>query len=220
LGAPRSLIKRLETSVTCSERILPASREALTAYPLPPPDFEYAKAYPGSVVPIVTSFAPRMWVPASFGLVPSWAKGAKVVLSTYNARSETVSDKPSFRDAWRRGQLCIVPASEIYEPCYESGKAVRWCIARADGKPMGIAGIWSRREEADGLPTWSMSMLTINADGDPVMQRFHEPEDEKRSVVILPDERWGDWLRAKSEEEARAMLTIYPADALSVEAAR
>ena len=197
----------------------PASQEALTAYPLPPPDFEYGEAYPSSVVPIVTNFAPRIWVPASFGLVPNWAKDAKIVRSTYNARSETVGDKPSFRDAWRRGQLCIVPASEIYEPCYESGKAVRWRIARAGGKPMGIAGIWAHRETADGLPTWSMSMLTINADGDPVMQRFHKPEDEKRSVVILPDERWGDWLRAKSEEEARTMLTIYPADALSVEAA-
>jgi putative SOS response-associated peptidase YedK len=85
---------------------------------------------------------------------------------------------------------------------------------------MGIAGIWARREVEDGQPTWSMSMLTINADGDPVMQRFHKPEDEKRSVEIQPDERWGDWLRAKSEEEARAMLTIYPSDALSVEAAR
>jgi len=84
---------------------------------------------------------------------------------------------------------------------------------------MGIAGIWAHREAENGLPTWSMSMLIINADGDPVMQRFHKSEDEKRSVVILPDERWGDWLRAKSEEEARAMLAIYPADTLSVEAA-
>tara|TARA_R110001583_G_scaffold191912_2_gene357807 strand:- start:107 stop:367 length:261 start_codon:yes stop_codon:yes gene_type:complete len=59
----------------------PGSREALTAYPLSPPDFEYGEAYPGSVVPIVTNFAPRMWVPASFGLVPNWAKDAKIAYS-------------------------------------------------------------------------------------------------------------------------------------------
>ena len=84
------------------------------ALPLPPPDFDYGEAYPGSIVPIVTNFAPRMWVPASFGLIPSWAKDAKITRSTYNARTETVGDKPSFRDAWRRGQLCIIPAGASY----------------------------------------------------------------------------------------------------------
>lgn len=174
--------------------------------PLPPPDFDYGEAYPGSIVPIVTNFASRMWVPASFGLIPGWAKDAKIIRSTYNARTETVGGKPSFRDAWRRSQLCIIPARAIYEPCYESGRAIRWRIERADDKPMGIAGIWERRVKEDGLPSWSMSMLTINVDGHPVMQRFHRPGEEKRSVVILPDDAWGDWLRARSEEAARAMF--------------
>ena len=169
------------------------------------------------VVPIVTNFAPRMWVPASFGLIPSWAKDAKITRSTYNARTETVGEKPSFRDAWRRGQLCIIPASAIYEPCYESGKAVRWRIERADGKPMGIAGIWERGIKAEGFPAWSMSMLTINADGHPVMQHFHKPADEKRSVVILPDDAWGDWMRARSEEAARELLRPTEADLLRVQ---
>lgn len=156
--------------------------------PLPPPDFDYGEAYPGSIVPIVTNFAPRMWVPASFGLIPSWAKDAKITRSTYNARTESLAEKPSFQDAWRRGQLCIIPARAIYEPCYESGRAIRWRIERADDKPMGIAGIWERRIKEDGLPSWSMSMLTINVDGHPVMQRFHRPGEEKRSMVILPDD--------------------------------
>lgn len=184
----------------------PSSPEALAAFPLPPPDFAYGEAYPGSIVPIVTNFSPRTWVPACFGLIPPWAKDGKIARSTYNARTETLGERPSFRDAWRRGQLCIIPAEAIYEPCYESGKAVRWRIGRADGRPMGIAGIWERRLRDDGLPSWSMSMLTINADGHPVMSRFHKPEDEKRSVVILPDGAWGDWLRCRSEDEAVAML--------------
>jgi putative SOS response-associated peptidase YedK len=68
---------------------------------------------------------------------------------------------------------------------------VRWRIERGDGKPMGIAGLWERSLKDDGLPSWSMTMLTINADNDPVFRRFHKPEDEKRSVVILPDDAWG-----------------------------
>lgn len=184
----------------------PSSREALAAFPLPPPDFTYGEAYPGSVVPIVTNFAPRVWVPACFGLIPGWAKDAKIARSTYNARSETVAEKPSFRHAWKRGQLCIIPADAIFEPCYETGKAVRWRIERADGKPMGLAGLWERKLADDGRPSWSMTMLTINADNDPVFRRFHKPEDEKRSVVILPDDTWGDWLRCKSDRDAAGIL--------------
>lgn len=184
----------------------PSTPEALAVFPLPPPDFRYDEAYPGSVCPVVTNFAPRLWVPACFGLLPGWAKDTKIVRSTYNARSETVGEKPSYRHAWKHGQLCIIPADAIFEPCYETGKAVRWRIEREDGKPMGLAGIWERSIKDDGRPSWSFSMLTINADNDPVFRRFHKPDDEKRSVVILPDDAWGDWLRCKSEGEAARML--------------
>ena len=58
------------------------------------------------------------------GLIPHWAKDTEISRQTYNARSETVDEKPSFRDAWRRAQHCIIPADWIYEPDWRSGKAV------------------------------------------------------------------------------------------------
>ena len=192
----------------------PSARQQLMGLDIPLPDFSYGEAYPGRIAPVLTSFDPRLWIPACFGLLPAWAKDMKIARSTYNARSETVAEKPSFRHAWKQRQLCIIPADAFFEPCYETGKAVRWRIARADGRLMGIAGIWERRMKDDGLPAWSMSMLTINADGHPIMGRMHKPGDEKRSVVILPDDEWGDWLRAKSEGEVRAMLRPVGADFL------
>ena len=69
-----------------------------------------------------------------FGLLPHWAKDAKLARNTFNARSETVHEKPSFRDAWRRNQHCIIPAEAIFEPDWRSGKAVATRIARADGE--------------------------------------------------------------------------------------
>lgn len=187
----------------------PSAREQLLSFGRPAPDFAYGEAYPGRVAPILTNFDSRQWLPACFGLVPSWAKDIKIVRSTYNARSETVAEKPSYRHAWRQRQLCIIPADAIYEPCYETGKAVRWRIERADGQPFGIAGIWERNLRGDGLPSWSMSMLTINADGHLFMQRFHKQEDEKRSIVILPDDVWDIWLAAKSEPDIRSHLRLF-----------
>ena len=79
----------------------------------------------------------------SFGLIPHWSKDATIARRTYNARTETVHEKPSYRDAWRQARHCIIPAEAIYEPDWRSGKAVPTRITRADGQPMGIAGLWS-----------------------------------------------------------------------------
>ena len=121
-----------------------------------------------------------------FGLVPHWAKDTKIGRQTYNARIETVHEKPSYRDAWRKGQHCIVPAVAIYEPDWRSGKAVPTRISRADGKLMGIAGLWAHWRAPTGETVHSFTMLTLNADDHAVMKNFHRHTDEKRMVAILP----------------------------------
>jgi putative SOS response-associated peptidase YedK len=73
-----------------------------------------------------------------------------------------------------------LPANSFFESSYETGKAVRWEIMNAGGEPLGIAGIWEHRQDGpNGLPLLSFSMLSVNADGHPLMQRFHRPTDEK-----------------------------------------
>ncbi|PMQ16930.1 hypothetical protein JaAD80_07965 [Janthinobacterium sp. AD80] len=147
--------------------------------------------------------------PAMFGMVPHWADH-KLARQTYNARTETVASKPSFRSAWKRKQFCIIPAANFFEPNYETGTPVRWRIERADGGPVAIAGIWEYRP-ADQL--LSFSMLTINADGHPLMKRFHKPDDEKRMVMILDPDQYQGWLNGSlvSEED---VYRQYPAELL------
>lgn len=149
----------------------------------------------------------------SFGLVPHWATDAKIARHTYNARSETVAEKPSFRDAWRRAQHCIVPMEAFYEPDWRSGKAVPTRIRLADGEPMGVAGLWARWQAPSGEILHSYTLLTINADDHPLMNQFHKPGDEKRMIVILPPERYDDWLRADAQASAD-FLRPCPAQAL------
>ena len=184
-------------------------------------DAPYARdAFPGYPAPIVrqTKGAKLECVSACFGMVPGWSD-LKMFKHTYNARSETVADKASFRNAWQRGQFCIVPADAIFEPNYESGRAVRWAIRHADDKPLGIAGIWDVRPDGpDGRPLLSFSMLTINADAHPLMKRFHKPGEEKRSVVMLEEDEFEAWLET-SPRDARGFLRPYSAEKLAAVAA-
>lgn len=151
-----------------------------------------------------------------FGMVPHWAKDTTGTRFTYNARSETVADKPSFRDAWRKGQHCIIPAESFFEPDWRSGRAVPARISRVDGEPLGIAGLWSSWRSPKGEIVHSFTMLTTNADKHPLMSQFHKPADEKRMVVILPEYRYGDWLRA-SPEESGEFFRMFAAEGLVVE---
>lgn len=158
-------------------------------------------AWPGTPAPFIRNGdAGREARLGAFGLIPRWAKDSKITRSTYNARSETVGTKPSFRDAWRKAQHCIIPATAFYEPDWRSGKAQPARISRADGRPLGIAGLWDCWQPAGAAPVYSFTMLTINADQHELMRQFHKPADEKRMVVILPEARYGDWLAAGTED--------------------
>lgn len=149
----------------------------------------------------------------SFGLIPHWAKDATIARHTYNARAETVAEKPSYRDAWRLGRHCIIPVEGFYEPDWRSGNAVATRISRADGQPMGLAGIWTGWKSPSGEILRSFSMLTINADQHPLMNLFHKPTDEKRMVVILEPEQFEDWLDAPAQRSVE-FLQAFPAEGL------
>lgn len=137
-----------------------------------------------------------------FGLLPHFATEMAFGRRTYNARSETVATLPSFKEAWARGQRCIIPAEVIYEPNWGTGKAVRWRIGLPGNVPMGIAGIYRQWRHPDGRRMFTFAMLTVNATDHPVMRRFHRPEDEKRMVVILAPGRYDAWLAASVADAA------------------
>ena len=174
-----------------------------------------AEAWPGYLAPIIRATdSRRSGDLAVFGLIPPWSRDGKNFRQCYNARLETVGEKPSFRHAWKQRHWCVIPADAFFEPSYETGKPVRWRISSADDTPLAIAGIWDQGRAADGQSVISFSMLTINADGHPVMGRFHAPADEKRSVVLLTPDQITPWLSA-SHAQASAMLTLFAPERIS-----
>lgn len=185
-----------------------------------PPATPYeAETWPGYAAPIIRADGDggRACQLARFGLIPYWAQDAAIGRKTYNARSETVAERPSFRHAWRRGQFCLVPMAAFFEPNWESGKAVRWRIERADSSCFAVAALWDRWvNRATGEAELSFSLLTINADAHPLMRRFHRPRSEKRMIAILRPEEYDAWLHATAEF-ARTFLQPYPAEGLAAE---
>ncbi|MBI3528225.1 MAG: SOS response-associated peptidase family protein [Betaproteobacteria bacterium] len=135
-----------------------------------------------------------------FGLLPHFAKELAYGRKTYNARSETVNKLPSFKESWAHGRRCIIPVEAVYEPNYETGEAVRWCIQQPGAVPMGIAGVYANWHNPDGRSVWSFAMITVNADGHPVYQRMHKPGEEKRMVTILDPADYDRWLQCTPAE--------------------
>ena len=157
---------------------------------------------------------------AQFGLVPHWAPDKKKYgLRTYNARSETVQEKPSYREAWKERRFGLALMESFYEPNWETGKAIRWRIKRTDSEPVAVASIWERIVDKEtGEIIFSFSMLTIPAAGHEVMKHFHRTEDEKRSIVVLKDNEYKEWLNA-NHDQARKLLNLASPGFLESEAA-
>lgn len=161
----------------------------------------------------------RELVAGQFGLVPPWVKSASDAKlrspKLVTARSETVTTSKNFRDAWLNGQRCIVPMMAFFEDDLRSGKAVPTRIARVDGQPMGVAGLWERWAGADGADIISFTLLTLNANNHALMHRYQHPGSEKRMPVILGEGAYDAWLNVAHPEKAREFMRSYAAQWLT-----
>lgn len=160
----------------------------------------------------------RELVAGQLGLVPRWVKSVSdaKLRSTklVNTRNETVSTaKPSY-DAWKAGQRCIVPMQAFHEDDFRSGKAVPTRIARVDGRPMGVAGLWEQWTGSAGEVIVSYTLLTVNANSHALMHRYQQPGSEKRMLAVLNEGSFDAWLQAKPEK-AKEFLRPYPAEKLT-----
>lgn len=152
-------------------------------------------------------------VVGQWGLIPTWSQTPRLTYATNNCRSEEAAAKRSFKDAWRHGQRCIIPAASFDEPCWESGKNVWWRFRRADGQPWGLAGLWNTwTDRATGEVVESYTMLTVNADTHPLMSRMHKPDpkrppdqQDKRSIVAIEQADLAQWLQGNTAEAAQLL---------------
>ena len=166
---------------------------------LPALEFECLdEIYPNYELPLLFQSSQGLeWRKVHFGMIPKWADDTSIALKTYNARSETLQQKPTFQNAINKCKFGVIPVSEFYESKYIDNKPQRWGVRRKDGKAFYIAALYEICQKGQEIIR-SCSMLTMNAIDHPMMKDFHEPGNVKRSVIVIPHEQLETWLNWKS----------------------
>lgn len=145
-----------------------------------------------------------------WGLVPPWAKDPAIAGKMFNARAETIADKPAFRNAFRR-RRCLVPATGFYEWQQQDRRKVPYQFVVGDGEVFAFAGLYEtwRSPGGDMLHTYTIITTTPNDLVAPVHNRM---------PVILPRDVEAVWLDPQFEDAAylQALLVPYPADAMQM----
>ncbi len=150
----------------------------------------------------------REYTELKWGLVPSWAKDVSIGQKMINARSETVSEKPSFRKAFKQ-QRCVVLADGYYEWKREGKAKQPYYIRFKDQRMFCFAGLWERWEKGENGPLKTCAMLTTGPNA--VMEPIHH-----RMPVILQPQNYDTWLNPSIQDPQllSSLLHPYPSEEL------
>lgn len=169
---------------------------------------------PSQRVPVVVNDGAYQVDFCQWGLIPTWAKEASIGQKMINARAETLAEKPSFRNVYRR-RRCLVLADGFYEWSKGEGKGGKtpMHIHLKSGEPFAMAGLWDTWSSPDGsvVPTCTI----VTTEPNELVAPLHH-----RMAVILPPEAYEQWLspRETSPEELNALLKPYPAEKMAAHA--
>jgi len=150
-----------------------------------------------------------------WGLVPFWAKDAKVGQRMINARAENLADKPAYKRAFRK-RRCLVPADGFYEWRRDpSGRKQPMYVHRADGEPMAFAGLWELwrpdRDEgdaSDGDGEVVRTCTIVTGAANEAVAPVHD-----RMPVLLPPSAWDAWLDPDNDDVESLGRLLVPASA-------
>lgn len=198
-----------------------SDRFGLSNLPKKLEDFELYKITPRSTVATVSRNSPNRLVPRIWWLAPPWADDPyRFKFPTFNARSETIADKPAFRHAWKHGQRCLIPASYFVEwhtvpdpdkPDVKS-RALKlpYRVQLKGGGLFSFAGlyeVWKR--DAEGKEVESCTIITTKP--NKLLATIHN-----RQPVILRKQDEQTWLDPDTDLE-KALKLLKPLPASEIE---
>lgn len=189
----------------------PAVLEELFGVPI---DFDLKPHY--NIAPTQSVLAVRVSekdekeaVSLRWGLIPPWAKDEKMGYKTFNARGETVAEKPSFRSAFKR-KRCLVIADGFFEWKRDGKQKHPFLIKMRDEKPFAFAGLWENWKNPKGESVQSCTIVTTEP--NKLMGKIHD-----RMPVILSPRDFELWLNTeeKNLEKAKKLIRPFPVNPMT-----
>lgn len=175
------------------------ARETLGLGDLPTEFIPNHNIAPGANIPVVINPVDRNVQMFRWGLIPGWAKDEKIGYRMFNARAETVAEKPSFRVPFR-SQRCLIPADGFYEWKMVEDRKYPFLFTLKEKRPFTFAGLWESWRDKEGGVIKSCTIITTVPNS--LVAQYHD-----RMPVILADENRWHWLEDRSQNELQAMLT-------------
>ena len=165
---------------------------------------------PTQDIPAIIHDGTRRIVLRRWGLVPPWARDISIGNKLLNARAETITEKPSFRLAFKK-RRCLIPANGYYEWRKEEKRKIPVYVRLKSEELFVMAGLWERWTSPEGKQVSSCTIITI-ASND-----WLKPVND-RMPVIIPKDRVSGWLDAAVHSEEFLLPMLQPYDADSMEA--
>ena len=156
---------------------------------------------PSQKLPVITNAEPGKLSFFRWGLVPFWAKDPKIGYRMINTRAESITEKPSFKNAFRK-RRCLIPANGFYEWRKDENKTPYRIFLKTD-ELFAMAGIWETWKDGEGKPLHTFSIITTAPNS--LMKKIHD-----RMPVILPKEQEQTWLN--ESEESKLLSILKPFD--------
>ncbi len=189
-------------------------------------DQHYVSGFEHPDLPVIPDSDPSKFYAFNWGLIPFWVKDVatsiKLSNQTLNARSESVFEKPSFRNS-ALNKRCLIVLDGFYEYYHIDKTNVPYYIFRKDKEPMIMAGFWEKWElKNENLVRFTVSIVTTEA--NKIMSKIHNnPKTLKRTgarmPLILPDELAYEWLKHDEnptieKQRIQDLLLPYPDEML------
>jgi len=170
------------------------------------PRYNIAPTQPVAIIEPKAGSSLRELKIVRWGLIPFWAKDAKIGARFINARSETASDKPAFRSAFKM-RRCLIPADGFYEWKKLEKDRDPYLVVLASRMPFAFAGLWESWKSPDGELIESCAILTTDA--NELLRPIHD-----RMPVILSPTDYELWLNPdpKTIESLKHVLKPFPSE--------